>query len=256
MINFIFLILMLWGLQPDAQEGTVRSGVYSWGELEVEEKDGRERRQILEGSTRDLEYFEAHATTIPGGGIPHAGHTHDDMEELIIIKEGSLKVTLGEESKILGPGSVIMALPGDMHSIYNPDTIPATYYIIRFKSRKPPDIMLGETEGSSFMVDFTHLEFKPHDKGGLWNYYRRGTSMFEYAEMHVTKLNPEIKSHEPHTHGAAEIVLMISGQAEMEINNKVYSATSGDLFYLESEVPHAIRNTGDEPCMYFAFQWE
>lgn len=239
-----------------AQYEQVEPRVYAWNDLEVENKKTSQRRQILEGNTPDLEYFEVHATTIPAGEIPHSGHTHNDTEEMIIIKEGELKVTLGEESKILGAGSVVVIMPGDEHSIYNAGETSATYYILKFKSRKPVNKERGATAGGSFMVDFSELEFKPHDKGGLWNYYRRSTAMFEYAEMHVTKLNGNIKSHEPHTHGAAEIVLMISGTSEMQINDKFYKAVAGDLYYLEANEPHAIQNTGDESCMYFAFQWE
>ena len=106
------------------------------------------------------------------------------------------------------------------------------------------------------MIDFNELEFKPHDKGGIRNYYRRATSMFDYADVHVATLNANVKSHEPHIHSAAEIVLMISGNAVMQIGNDFYQGTAGDLFYLESDVPHAIQNNGDESCMYFAVQWK
>ena len=75
-------------------------------------------------------------------------------------------------------------------------------------------------------------------------------------EMHVTNLNGNIKSHEPHTHRAAEIILMIKGNTEMEIDGENYQAKAGDLFIVESEVSHAIRNLGTEQCQYFAFQWE
>ncbi|MFA9389448.1 MAG: cupin domain-containing protein [Prolixibacteraceae bacterium] len=173
---------------------------------------------------------------------------------MIIIKEGKLNVTIGEVSKVLGKGSIAVFMPGEEHLHYNTGDTPATYYVIMFKAREP----FGKDSISpgSFMIDFDELTFHPHDKGGLWEYYRRSTSMFKYAEMHVTKLNANIKSHEPHTHGAAEIILMISGNSEMQIDDLLYQGTTGDLFYLESDVPHAIRNTGDEPCMYFAFQWK
>ncbi|MCK0147595.1 hypothetical protein MWU78_18215 [Arenibacter sp. F26102] len=56
-----------------------------------------------------------------------------------------------------------------------------------------------------------------HDKGGVRNYFHRPTAMCAYYEMHVTTLNPDIKSHEPHTHYATEIVLVFNGQTEMEM---------------------------------------
>ena len=58
------------------------------------------------------------------------------------------------------------------------------------------------------------------------------------------------------SHGAAEIVLMISGDTEMEIGNQFYKAYDGDVYFLESEIPHAIENLDENQAMYFAFQWE
>lgn len=80
--------------------------------------------------------------------------------------------------------------------------------------------------------------------------------MCPYYEMHVTNLNPGIKSHEPHTHAAAEIILMVKGKTQMEIGNQIYPAKAGDVYYAASNIPHAIRNLGDEQSMYFAFQWD
>lgn len=74
--------------------------------------------------------------------------------------------------------------------------------------------------------------------------------------MHVTTLNPAIKSHEPHTHEPAEIVIMMEGTTEMEIGDGIYPGQAGDIYFLGSNIPHAIRNTGSKSCMYLAFQWE
>jgi quercetin dioxygenase-like cupin family protein len=74
--------------------------------------------------------------------------------------------------------------------------------------------------------------------------------------MHATTLNPEIKSHEPHTHLPAEIVVMMKGHTEMEIGDGHYKGEVGDVYFLGSNIPHAIRNTGDEQCQYLAFQFQ
>jgi (S)-ureidoglycine aminohydrolase len=74
--------------------------------------------------------------------------------------------------------------------------------------------------------------------------------------MHVTTLNPGIKSHEPHTHKSDEMVIMISGNTDMEIGKNNYSAGKGDVYFLGADIPHAISNTGDESCMYYAFHFE
>jgi (S)-ureidoglycine aminohydrolase len=75
-------------------------------------------------------------------------------------------------------------------------------------------------------------------------------------EMHVTTLNEGIKSHEPHTHRAEEIVLVLENKTEMQIGEKFFKGGEGDVYFLGSNVPHAIRNDGKGTCTYFAFQFE
>ncbi len=42
----------------------------------------------------------------------------------------------------------------------------------------------------------------------------------------------------------------------MQIGDGFYKGTDGDLYFLDSSVPHRIKNIGTEPSMYFAIQWE
>ncbi len=86
--------------------------------------------------------------------------------------------------------------------------------------------------------------------------FDRATAMTKRFEMHVTTLNQGLWSHPPHIHRAAEILLMMDGSAQESIHGNIHPATIGDLIYLESNVPHAIQNTGKGTCTYFAFQFE
>ena len=175
---------------------------------------------------------------------------------MIIIKEGEVKVSLKQENKVLVPGSTVLVMANDEYKIENVDNAGTTYYVFLYKSKAPPDVERGIATGGSFITDWNDLEFHPHDKGGLWQYFSRPTSMTKRFDIHVTSLNAGIKSHEPHTHRAAEIVLIIKGNTEMYIDNRFYKGTSGDLYFLGSNVLHAIQNIGAEPSMYFAIQWE
>ncbi len=74
--------------------------------------------------------------------------------------------------------------------------------------------------------------------------------------MHVTTLNAGLTSHDPHTHIAEEIVLIIEGNTEMIIGDTICKANQGDLYFLGSNVLHGIKNTGDKPAIYFAYQWD
>lgn len=240
---------------PVIHDAPVVSDVYVWKTLPVEKKATSERRQILEGSGPVLSNFEIHATTIDPGTAPHAPHQHPE-EELFIIKEGTLTVTINGKSQVLGAGSIAVAMPGEMHGVVNSGKTKATYYVIKYKSREAVQPERAQKAGGSFMINWNDITFTPHDKGGIRKFTERPTAMLKRFEMHVTTLKAGIKSHDPHTHKAEEIVLMIDGHGEMQINDSFKKVATGDLVYLGSNSLHAIRNDSDKPCTYFAFQWD
>jgi (S)-ureidoglycine aminohydrolase len=225
---------------------TVDSKVYTTNELRSEE--GK-----IVGESTHLDHLEFRLDDFSNG--EKFRNMSTEYETLLIIKEGEFNIELGSESKTLGPGSIALVLPDDEYVMTSTED-GGEAYIMEYASKAPADKERGEEAGGSFIVDFDELEFNEHDRGGIRNYYNRPTAMMEYFEMHVTNLNGLIKSHEPHTHGAAEIVLMIKGDTEMQIGEDFYQGKAGDVYFLESEIPHAIENKGEEQCMYFAFQWE
>lgn len=254
MKGILSIMALLTGPALLAQFQPVPSHVYQWNDLVAKQEETRIRRQVLEGSTTDLEYLEVHTSTLAPGMAPHPPHTHDDVEELVIVKEGQLKVTIKDQSKVLGPGSVAVAIPGDEHGFENAGETPVTYYIFKYRSKLPMDVERARKAGGSFMIDARDVAFTPHDKGGIKRYFERPTSMFERLEMHVTTLNEGLKSHAPHTHRAAEFVLMMKGDASMQIGDTFNEASPGALIFLASQIPHALENVGKGACEYFAFQ--
>ncbi|GAB3785357.1 hypothetical protein GCM10028818_46830 [Spirosoma horti] len=234
---------------------SIESGVYTWTQALVTKKPTSEQRAILEGTSTDFSHINIHATTLPPRQAPHPAHKHDD-EELIIVKEGKLTVTIAGRSKTLGAGSVALFMPGDEHGFENKGDAPATYYVMRYSAKEPVDRERGQKAGGSFWIEWNDVVFQPHDKGGIRRMFDRATAMTKRFEMHVTTLNRDLWSHPPHTHRAAEILLMIDNSAQESIDGKLYPATVGDLIFLESNVPHAIQNTSRGSCTYFAFQFE
>jgi len=234
---------------------SVLSGVYYWNKLELVKEDTRVRRQVLEGKTFALEYFEIHASTLEPGKAPHPPHTHADQEELMIVKEGQVKITIAAKSKILGPGSIAFAMPGDEHGIENAGKTQATYYILKFKGKLPMNIDRAKQAGGSFMLDWNELKTNNTGKGYRRDFFNKATSQLAQFEMHTTALNKDSVSHAPHTHVQEEIIMILRGNVEMFIDGKLYKGAAGDLYFLSANVPHALKNIGKEQCEYFAFQW-
>lgn len=232
---------------------SIRSDVYSWKNLPVTKQETSESRQIVNGAGPVNDNIEIHATSLEPGKAPHGSHKHPE-EELVIVKEGTLKVTINGKSQLLGPGSIAYVMPNDEHGMINEGTTKTTYYLLKYRAKK--DSMKMERDGESFMINWNDIAFKPHDKGGRRDFFEKPTPIFRRFEMHVTTLNPGIKSHDPHTHKAEEIVLLTEGEGEMQLGEEFKKAEAGDLIFLGSNVKHAIRNSGTKPLTYFAFQWD
>ena len=256
MKQIFICILLIPGTSLLAQTGdSLLSKVYYWNKLEVKKEDSRVRRQILEGKTFALSYFEIHASTLEPGKAPHPPHVHDDYEELIIVKEGEVKITIAGKSKILGPGSIAFAMPGDEHGIENAGNTQATYFILKYKGKTPMNMERAKQAGGSFMLDWNELTTRNTGKGYRRDFFNKATSQLNQFEMHTTALNADSVSHAPHTHVQEEIILILRGTVEMYINGNLHKGAAGDLYFISSNVPHALKNIGKEQCEYFAFQW-
>ena len=251
LIAFVFHSISLSAQKNDS----LPPGVYQWSKLNTTKEGTRIMRPILVGSTTSLSYFEVHSTTIEPGQAPHAPHKHSDEEELLIVKEGQLKITIHGENKIIGRGSVAFIMPGEMHGIENAGKTIATYYILKYKSREATDLNRAKENGGSFILNWDDIPPKPNEKGGRRDFFNRPTSQLAKFEMHTTALNPGLDSHAQHTHKEEEIILILTGNVTMHIASDFLKASPGDIVFLPSGIPHALKNTGGQQCEYFAFQW-
>ena len=74
---------------------------YPYADLPVHESNGHQSRPILAGELHNGQYLEVHETRLPPGGMPHPPH-HHVHEEMFLIREGTLEVTINGESTRLG----------------------------------------------------------------------------------------------------------------------------------------------------------
>ena len=248
----LFLILFLAG---SVWAQTIPARVYAWSEAPVVRHAGQEERVLVRGSTRDFSSFAVRGITQSGSQSTAIDQRTDD-ETLVIVKEGSLTLTQGGQTKTLGPGSVALIIPGDAYQLTNQTSQPLTYYLMQYRARQLPTVVTSQEPVRSFWVDWNEVPFQPHDKGGIRRMFDRKTVMANRFEMHVTTLNTGLWSHPPHTHRAAEILLPIDNSAQESIDGVLQPAGIGDIIFLESNVPHAIQNTSSGSCTYFAFQFE
>ena len=200
---------------------------------------------------------------IQGKGWVDGPHAPTDVEEMIVVKDGRLKITINGVAKTVGHGSVAIIMPGDTRSVSNAADGESTYYVLLYHSKNPPDAERGKKAGGSFVMDWNDVKYVPRDdgRGGTRQFFSRATVMGQRMDLHATTLNPGQESHDPHHHRAEEMIIMLDGDAEMylgpaEKDGRRKRITNGDIAYLVSNEYHNITNVGTKPAVYFAFQFE
>ena len=235
-----------------AQSDSIQSRMYSWKKPLQKIHESILTTTLFEGSAHDMKFLQMTANTLLPAVKKNNLQVPDDEEHLMLIKKGTLSIGIKDSSWLIGSGSIVLLTPGEKYSVQNTNQDSCDFYLMKYRSK----LSINKNSAGSFVKDWNKIEFKPHDKGGIRHYFERPTAMCERLEMHVTTLKEGIKSHEPHKHRAEEIVLVIDNKTEMQIADKFYKGRSGDIYYLGSNVSHAIRNDGKGTCMYFAFQFE
>lgn len=113
----------------------LRSAVYAWENLQVHPAPKGERREFFKSPTVTCRSFSVHATTVRAGEASHPPHRHPD-EEIIVVKEGRVEVTINGQPGTAGPGSIVFLAANDEHGLRNAGDAPATYYVMRVVTEK------------------------------------------------------------------------------------------------------------------------
>jgi (S)-ureidoglycine aminohydrolase len=179
------LILIFTGYLLQARQDTLPARVYHLSQLASAKDSSRDRVQLMDGPTSVLSNLEAHLTILEPGKAAHPPHTHSNQEELIIVKEGLLKVTVAGKSKTLSAGGVAYSLPGDEHGAVNAGRGKASYYIVKYTTRKPVNAERGAAAGGSIIMDWKEPIVDKTDRGERRQFYNRPTSLFEKFDMRI-----------------------------------------------------------------------
>jgi mannose-6-phosphate isomerase-like protein (cupin superfamily) len=111
-----------------ADAAALPSKTYAFDDLHVQADGENKFRAILAGKTHTGFLVELHETDLAPGGMPHPAH-HHDHEEIFLVREGALEVTIEGKSTRLGPGSVGYVASNQEHGIHNPGPAHAQYFV-------------------------------------------------------------------------------------------------------------------------------
>src|SRR5882724_4805160 len=215
MKKIISILCLFISVISSAQPDSLLSGIYSWKEPTKHIHKNILAETLFEGKVIDMEWLQMSANSLLSSKKKNKQQVPGTEEHLLIIKSGMLTIHFKDSSWSIGAGSVALLMPGEKYSLQNMSDEVCNFYEMKYRSKLPMDIARGRASGGSLVKDWSKIEFKPHDKGGIRNFFERPTAMCKRLEMHVTTLKQDIKSHDPHTHRAEEIVLVTDNKTEM-----------------------------------------
>jgi quercetin dioxygenase-like cupin family protein len=113
--------------QQDSQVLPARA--YKYEDLPVKVNKTSRGRAVLKGDTHSGFPIEMHLTELDPGQAPHAPHRHVH-EELFMLREGTVDMTISGKTTRLGPGSVAYVASNELHGLVNSGTDAAHYFVI------------------------------------------------------------------------------------------------------------------------------
>jgi quercetin dioxygenase-like cupin family protein len=113
----------------NGQPSPMPSHAYRFDDLAVRGKPENRSRAVFDGLTHAGFHIDLHETELAPGLTPHPPH-HHEHEEMILIREGILDVTIAGKVTTVGPGGVAYVASNQEHGWRNTGTVQAHYFVL------------------------------------------------------------------------------------------------------------------------------
>ncbi len=120
-----------WG----AEDSTLPSKAYPFDALPVHTSGENKSRQVFSGKTHTGFEVSMHETDLAPGGMPHPPH-HHEHEEIFMMREGTLEVTIEGKTSRIGPGGAAYVASNQEHGVHNPGPAHAQYFVFALGTEK------------------------------------------------------------------------------------------------------------------------
>jgi mannose-6-phosphate isomerase-like protein (cupin superfamily) len=107
----------------------MRTHAYLYNELPVTTNGKNKQRRMFTSKTHTGFKIESHQSDIAPGEVNHPPHQHL-REEMMLIREGTMELTISGKPMKLGPGDVGLIGSNEMHNAKNVGTTRAQYFIV------------------------------------------------------------------------------------------------------------------------------
>ncbi len=241
---------------PPTHAATLGTTFVDWDSLAVRITPVGQQRAVFDNPTPTLEKFEVHITTLRPGMSSHPIH-HHPWEEMLLIKEGSVEVSINGQIHPAGPGALIFFASHDPHNLRNVGTTPATYYVINFytdlvhtAANKPAVEQAVPGKLPSSVIDCNSLPVTPTPMGGTVTVLNSPTLTFPHLGSHITTLNVGQSSKPEIVDNGDELFILKAGTLEVTVNGVTARLKEGSLFYCAPNDKRTLRNIGTTPASY------
>lgn len=112
-----------------ADRKTLTSQTFRFEDLKVKENGQNRSRDVFDGLTQGGYHIDLHQTELAPGMAPHASH-HHAHPELLMLREGTLEVTIEDKVSTIGPGSLIYVAGNEEHGWRNTGKTRAHYFVM------------------------------------------------------------------------------------------------------------------------------
>jgi quercetin dioxygenase-like cupin family protein len=112
-----------------AQAKGLPSQMFRYEDLKVKTNGENRSRDYFNGDTHTGFHIDMHETSLAPGKAPHPPH-HHVHEEVLMLREGTLEVTIAGKTSILTPGSVAYVASNEEHGWKNAGDGRATYFVM------------------------------------------------------------------------------------------------------------------------------
>jgi mannose-6-phosphate isomerase-like protein (cupin superfamily) len=128
--NLAAVLPLFLAAKAESESTALTSKGYPFDKLPLKTgKNGNQTRAVLDGVTHEGCPIELHITNLPPGGAPHPPH-HHVHEEMILVQEGTMEVTIEGNKSKLGPGSVAFVHSNEEHGWKNVGDTRAQYFVL------------------------------------------------------------------------------------------------------------------------------
>jgi quercetin dioxygenase-like cupin family protein len=239
---------------PPSSSVPLRSTFVDWNSLRFHATPVGLYCAVFNEPTPALEKIEVHVTTLLPGMASHTPH-HHPWEEMLLVKEGQLEVSINGSKKAAGPGALVFIASHDLHNVTNVGDKPATYYVINFYTGavhsvrdQPAAEWAPHGTLPSCVVDCDSLPASSH--GGHKTVVDSPTVTFLRLESHISTLASGASTSPRGRDPGDELFIVKSGVLEATLDGVACRLGAGSLYYVAPNAERTMRNFGTEPCSY------